>query len=62
MSKNEERTVIHGVEVDKLSRINDLTDSLRIILCDERYPIINNRWQQLRTAEYLGMLSAVARR
>ena len=62
MSKNEERTVIHGVEVDKLSRINDLTDSLRIILCDERYPIINNRRQQLRAVEYLGMLSAVARR
>ena len=60
MSKNEERTVIHGVEVDKLSRINDLTDSFRIILCDERYPIIDNRRQQLWTAEYLGMLSAVA--
>ena len=37
--KDEENTVKQGVEVSKLSRINDLTYRPRIILCDDRYPI-----------------------
>ena len=39
----QERTVKRGVEVTKLSRINDATYSPWILLCDERYPIIDNR-------------------
>ena len=39
---SEERTVKQGVEVTKLSRINDATYSPWILLCDERYPIIDN--------------------
>ena len=40
--KDEENTVKRGVEVSKLSRINDLTYRPRIILCNKRYPIISN--------------------
>ena len=42
MSQNKEHTVTQGVEITKLSRINDLTYSPQVILCDARYPVIDN--------------------
>ena len=43
MSQDKEHTVTQGVEITKLSRINDLTYSPQVILCDARYPVIDNR-------------------
>ena len=42
MSQDKEHTVTQGVEITKLSRINDLTYSAQVILCDARYPVIDN--------------------
>ena len=42
MSQDKEHTVTQGVEITKLSRINDLTYSPQVILCDARYPVIDN--------------------
>lgn len=42
MSQNKEHTVTQGVEITKLSRINDLTYTPPVILCDARYPVIDN--------------------
>ena len=42
VANDEEHTITQGVEITKLSRINDLTYSPQVILCDARYPVIDN--------------------
>ena len=42
VANDEEHTIKRGVEITKMSRMNDLTYVSPVILCNKRYPIISN--------------------
>ncbi|WP_156503554.1 MULTISPECIES: hypothetical protein [Eikenella] len=42
VNNDDEHTITQGVEVTKLNRRNDLRYNSPVILCDDRYPIIDN--------------------